>query len=398
MRAREAQDAAPDGKDMAMQLLQRVGGKRSQQLVTAIALGQLAWPVAQKAKSRWFTGRDYTISVAGVDDVYPLLHQWVLERIPGDERMALIADTVREKPHVRLAYDGSRTQLVQVDGHGVWVEVFKEEMPGGNAQLPDNWRRVMETIKFTAGSAEGRDAVARMIEGLAEERFDHKGPPPLYMPSRWGGDWNQRGDLPPRTLESVVLKDGQLERLVADLERFIKAEGVYGELAQSWHRGYLFHGIPGTGKTSVARALADHLEMPVYYLPLGDMESDVNLMQLVGQIRPRSVLLIEDIDIYSRTIERSDEKDSSSLAGMLNALDGVWTPHGLITVMTTNDRDSLDEALVRKGRIDVEEAFTALDEDQARRLAAFCDVRYKKRFVGQSPADMMEHAKRKRMA
>jgi ATP-dependent 26S proteasome regulatory subunit len=37
---------------------------------------------------------------------------------------------------------------------------------------------------------------------------------------------------------------------------------------------------------------------------------------------------------------------------LLNALDGVATPHGLLTFMTTNNLDTLDDALIRRGRID----------------------------------------------
>jgi SpoVK/Ycf46/Vps4 family AAA+-type ATPase len=195
-----------------------------------------------------------------------------------------------------------------------------------------------------------------------------------------------------QTLESVVLKDRQLERLTRDLEMFLAAEDDYNRLCQPWHRGYLFHGAPGTGKTSVARALANHFGMPTYYLPLGDLATDADLMGLVGAIEPRSVLLLEDVDVFHASKERSDEPEKTSVAAMLNALDGVWTPHGLVTIMTTNDRAALDSALIRAGRIDVDEEFTPLDREQAERLAHWFDGSQvdPARFDGQSPASMIE--------
>jgi predicted transcriptional regulator len=76
-----------------------------------------------------------------------------------------------------------------------------------------------------------------------------------------------------------------------------------------------------------------------------------------------------------------------------DALDGVWTPHGLITVMTTNKKKHLDKALIRSGRVDVDEKFTELDEDQAMRLALWFGASVTREFVseyvGKSPADLI---------
>jgi chaperone BCS1 len=215
------------------------------------------------------------------------------------------------------------------------------------------------------------------------------------MPSRYGAGWSRRGDLPIRTLDSVVLKDGQRERIVADLAEFLAAEDDYNRLSQPWHRGYLFHGAPGTGKTSIARALANHFGLPTYYLPLGDIDKDTDLMSFVGQIEPRSVLLIEDIDVFHAATKRDEEGDKVSVAAMLNALDGVFTPHGLITVMTTNEKDRLDPALVRAGRIDVDEEFTPLDAGQSHRLAERFGVPdLAEDFAGRSPSELIQAGRR----
>lgn len=357
-------------------ILERYGGKRGAQVLAIIAAGQVLWPLAQKLMERWSAKEDYSITVPGVDALYPDLHEWVLERIPGEERKAMIASTdlggyePEEKAELRLRYDGSRRQTVNLDGHKVTVMVEREDIPE-RVNLTDNWRRFTEKIVFVAATIEGREAVVKMIDGLLQARRGRQEPPALHMPASWGPEWRRRGDLPPRTLDSTILKSGQLERLVGDLGRFLAREEDYNRLSQPWHRGYLLHGAPGTGKTTLARALANHFDLPVYYLPLGDMDKDADLTQYVAAIQPRSVLLLEDIDNFHSATERSDEKGKASLAAMLNALDGVWTPHGLITVMTTNHRDKLDEALVRPGRIDVEEEFTVLDHDQATRIGEF---------------------------
>ena len=52
------------------------------------------------------------------------------------------------------------------------------------------------------------------------------------------------------------------------------------------------------------------------------------------------------------------EKDALSfvsLSGLLNVLDGLQAPHGVMFFMTTNKVEVLDEALQRPGRIDIKE-------------------------------------------
>jgi DNA polymerase III delta prime subunit len=259
----------------------------------------------------------------------------------------------------------------------------------------------MPLIIFTAESPAGRDAVVKFLEETAEKQGRHHSDdedhPYIFTPAKYAGEWNCRNMLPPRPLTSVYLKNGQLDRLVNDMQAFLDNSDHYKRLSQPWHRGYLFYGPPGTGKTSMARALSDHFNLDMHWLSLADVDKDQDLVQLISNIESRSILLLEDIDAFDTAKDR-DGKDGkhASIAALLNALDGVWTPDGLITIMTTNEPDKLDRALVRAGRVGMAEEFGYMDMEQVQAMAGYADWHPDRpeEFVGKSPADFMEAASR----
>jgi hypothetical protein len=331
----------------------------------------------------------YKVAVAGLDEAYDVVAAWLTTEVPSRARRSLVVSTRRRgddsvpapadpgdvpaSPPMRAQYDGSSQQTVRVDGHRVHVQVERHSASEGlNLSInggQGGWERALRQITFTCYGAAARDSVLALLDRLTNEAFSGaKARPRMWVATRWS-EWTRVREVPVRRLDSVVLADGQQDRIVADLEKFFAAEKLYGRVGLPWHRGLLFHGPPGCGKTSLATALADRFGLDVYLLPLSDLEADTNLMQLLGNVDPRSVLVIEDIDVVHAAKARDDsERKGVTLSGLLNALDGLVTPHGLVTIMTTNKLDALDAALVRPGRADLVEEFGPLDQDQADRL------------------------------
>jgi chaperone BCS1 len=182
--------------------------------------------------------------------------------------------------------------------------------------------------------------------------------------------WDLVEGYAPRLLDSVILQPGEKEHLVRDIENFRKSKRRYARLGVPCHRGYLFYGPPGTGKTSLVSALAANFGLAIYAINLAVFD-DRSLMNVVNQVSTNSVLLFEDIDCMKSGNARvpstvpangrarsPNEKENVAarngvtLSGLLNVLDGFYAPTNVLFMMTTNRIETLDEALLRPGRID----------------------------------------------
>jgi mitochondrial chaperone BCS1 len=242
------------------------------------------------------------------------------------------------------------------------VYFYRNEDPKGSA------RHRTESLTFrTVGRRQAtlRQFVERIVE-CHEKRVGIKSS--LFA---YDDGWMRVDGYQPRILESVILKPGEKEQLIRDIEKFRNSRGRYRQLGVPYHRGYLLYGPPGTGKTSLVSAMAARFEMHVYTINLSNF-NDRTLTTALNDVPSNSVILFEDIDCMrsgkaratpgedtskSRTNGGEDKKEGTvdlgiTLSGLLNAIDGFSAPENVLFVMTSNVVESLDPALLRPGRID----------------------------------------------
>jgi chaperone BCS1 len=267
----------------------------------------------------------------------------------------------------------------------VVVSRGKEGSPGGSSQT---WAREEIHVRaFTLGS---RQYIARLIDEAQQSLKTDDDSTRVHSNEHW--NWSAATLVPRRPIESVILREGLAQMLVNDAQTFFASRQWYRDRAIPWRRGYLLHGEPGCGKSSIAHALASHLGMNIAVLSLASVAGDTPLRSLMANMPHKCLLLIEDID---SAFAKREGKDSEfvTFSGLLNAIDGIAAAEGRILVMTTNHLDQIDPALRRPGRADVEVCIEPADESQAKRMflrffpeqSELADI-FAQRYAGQSPA------------
>ncbi|KAF2198815.1 P-loop containing nucleoside triphosphate hydrolase protein [Delitschia confertaspora ATCC 74209] len=258
----------------------------------------------------------------------------------------------------------------------------------------------------------------------------------IYRPEgREGGgstDWDEPIKRPSRPMNTVSLDKEQKEKIVVDINEYLNpATGRwYAARGIPYRRGYLFHGPPGTGKTSLSFALAGIFGLDIYCVSLMEPKmTESDLLKMFNNLPRRCVVLLEDIDSaglrrrdnssskdepsgpndndsaidcssaasvvdagslkgedsikvsdLAKALTTAQPKSNISLSGLLNAIDGVATHEGRVLIMTTNHAEHLDSALLRPGRVDMQIRFTLATKQQARDIfiRMYSDDRTKK--------------------
>ncbi|KAE8374937.1 P-loop containing nucleoside triphosphate hydrolase protein [Aspergillus bertholletiae] len=185
--------------------------------------------------------------------------------------------------------------------------------------------------------------------------------------------WMQVASKQPRYLSTVALDQGKKRRVVEDLHKFLdpRTRSWYQSRGFPYRRGYLIHGPPGTGKSSLSLALASFPYLDIYALSLSAVGLDENILTTLFRDLPKHcIVLLEDVDEAGIKKRSSDSPPSGTpghngvdripgsagsvtLSTVLNAIDGVAAQENRILIMTTNHPERLDPALLRPGRVDM---------------------------------------------
>lgn len=259
------------------------------------------------------------------------------------------APSINDVPYSDNSYNylpiaGSGTHVLVHKGKLIWYSINVEE----NSQSGV----IKKTLKVRCFGL-----TSSFLLGVLLVAFEQKKPVGFRVSSytNSGGWVNNR--VFPRPLSSVALNRSTREELTSCMDKFLSSRQRYIDMGVTYKLSIMLAGEPGTGKTSLAKALASHYGKRLCIIGLSS-QTDNYLEAAIASMPHDSILLLEDVDcsckaFYSREADGADTKSSTlSLSGILNILDGVKTPDGLIVIMTTNHPEKIDPAILRKGRTD----------------------------------------------
>jgi mitochondrial chaperone BCS1 len=318
----------------------------------AIPLQLWSWIVRQSVMM--ITVKDDDMAFAWVKEWF--LEQEFLKRI----RYLDLDTTLRGQELAMIPAPGSH--WFWHAGRPFWIWFYRGEEGHGRSM-----RRV-ESLTFRTIGRDQKFLKKFVEEVVACHRKKMKTASLLYL---YDDGWAYVEAYSPRLLDSVILKPGEKEHLIFDLERFRGSRERYRRLGVPYHRGYLLYGPPGTGKTSLVSAVAAKFGMSIYAVNLVEF-NDRTLKSAMNDVPENSIILFEDIDcmkagnrrpeaeevrMKQETTSGNQKNDSPAglnvtLSGLLNVLDGFHAPENVVFVMTTNKIEQLDPALLRPGRID----------------------------------------------
>lgn len=131
--------------------------------------------------------------------------------------------------------------------------------------------------------------------------------------ARFGGSWTKTSSRPSRPMETVILDAEQKSMIIRDMNEYLHPASArwYAARGIPYRRGYLFHGPPGTGKTSLSFALAGIFGLEIYAISLQEPTlTEGDLLQLFNGLPRRCIVLLEDVDAAGLLRDRAnDEKN-----------------------------------------------------------------------------------------
>ncbi len=138
---------------------------------------------------------------------------------------------------------------------------------------------------------------------------------------------------------------------------------VYRHLGISAPRGIILYGPPGSGKTHLARAVANEVEARFYYINGPDVigtytgETEANLRRIFNEAghHSPSIIFIDELDAMApKRGETGAHSDTRTVTQLLALMDGLKRVDAVIVIGTTNRLDAVDTAFRRPGRFDRE--------------------------------------------
>jgi transitional endoplasmic reticulum ATPase len=185
---------------------------------------------------------------------------------------------------------------------------------------------------------------------------------------------SRRADV---TYDDIGGMAGTIDQLREMVELPLRYPELFQRLGVDPPKGVLLHGPPGTGKTRLARAVANESAAQFYLINGPEImgsaygESEQRLRSVFEEAAKNapSIVFIDEIDsIAPKRGQVSGEAEKRLVAQLLTLMDGLEARANLVVIAATNRPEAIDEALRRPGRFDREIVVGVPDERGRREI------------------------------
>src|SRR5215210_994881 len=169
---------------------------------------------------------------------------------------------------------------------------------------------------------------------------------------------------------------------LTEIVDFLKNPDRYRALGGRIPRGVLLSGLPGTGKTLLAKAVAGEAEVPFFSISASEFVEAIvgigasrvrDLFKTAKESSP-AIIFIDELDAIGRSRSSgvgfgggNDEREQT-LNQTLTEMDGFESDVAVIVLGATNRPEILDQALLRPGRFDRRVVVPPPDKDGRRKI------------------------------
>lgn len=204
----------------------------------------------------------------------------------------------------------------------------------------------------------------------------------VYNRNRYGD--NTSSKLQGRDINSIFIKDNTIKSIINEIKEFYNTQLWYRKHGITPKKIILLDGPPGTGKTSLIKALAIYFNKSLYCVPtdLGVFSEKLNLVNTFkGNFLEKTILFIDDIErvfgdeIIQTKLENRNQNlyreafsKDEVFKNLLSFFDGNFFNYPSLMIITTNDKSKLNPVMTREGRVDSIYQIGYIDQESAKKM------------------------------